>query len=109
MQVFCVVLYKNHFRLKVVCFFCGGGSYWNNYSTPHKLVDVARVKQFSMIISREQLYTVNWKIFVLKIFRKKKIRVEKFSYSSYGWAKLITRPWRSSEEIVAFAANMYIN
>lgn len=23
---------------------------------PHKLVDVARVKQFSMIISREQLY-----------------------------------------------------
>jgi len=71
-------------------------------------------------------FTVNWKIFVLKIFRKQNFRVKKFR--SYGWAKLLTRwpkgdvisraqefdcvwrdlAWRSSEEIVAFSANMYI-
>jgi len=55
----------------------------------------------------------------LKIFRKKKFRAKKIC--SYGWSKLLTRwpkgdvrprvrdlAWRSSEEIVAFAANMYI-
>ena len=55
------------------------------------------------------------KIFVLKIFRKKKFRVKNFRSYGYGWAKLLTRwpkvralAWRSAEEIVAFAANMYI-
>ena len=47
-------------------------------------------------------HTVNWKIFVLKIFRKKKFRVKKIQPCVRDLA------WRSLEEIVAFAAKMYI-
>ena len=42
------------------------------------------------------VYTVNWKIFVLKIFCKKKFHVKKIS--SYGWAKLLTR-WLKGDVI----------
>ena len=59
-------------------------------------------------------YTVNWKIFVLKIFRKKRFRVKKIFVVTGGLnfehvgQRVRDLVWRSSEEIVAFAANMYI-
>jgi len=48
----------------------------------------------TVMMDLDQEPTVNWKIFVLKIFRKKKFRVKKLR--SYGWAKLLTR-WLKGE------------